>query len=367
MVFSALPTPEKRYYHLLIGTYTSGKSEGIYVYRFDTKTGLFSHEHTATGVTNPSFLVVSTDQKWVYAVNEESGAEAGKVSAFRFDSVTGSMEFINQQPSGGGAPCYLSLSANGQHLLVGNYAGGSLSVLPIQKNGALGVPIQTIAHSGSSINAERQEKAHVHATVFGPTGDSLYVSDLGTDKIYTYSYQPQAAHPLTPASVPFTLVEPGSGPRHLVFNQQGTYAYLVHELSATVAVFRHESGSLTHLQTLPLAESGFTGEQGGAELQLSTDGRFLYASNRGNANEITVFAVDQEQGRLRTLGRQSTLGRSPRHFQIAPGGHFLLAANQDSDTVVLFKRDPLSGLLSPADSQLDIGTPVYLCMTPVKL
>jgi 6-phosphogluconolactonase len=366
IILMAQAKKENRYYHLLVGTYTNGMSEGVYVYRFDAKTAKLSHEHTAKDVTNPSFVIVSADQQYAYAVNEQSGEKKGMVSAFRFNPANGSMEFINQQPSGGGDPCYLSLSPEGRHLLVGNYTGGSVSVLPVLADGPLKAPIQTIVHEGSSINPDRQEKAHVHSTVFGPQGNKLFVGDLGTDKIYTYTYDAEAKQPLRPAEVPFTTVDPGRGPRHLLFNKKGTHAYLVQELNASVAVFKHENGKLQHIQNIPMAASDFEGEQSGAEVRLSPDEKFLYTSNRGDANEITIFAIDLQQGTLKTVGRQSTLGLTPRNFIIDPSGRFLLVANQGSDSVILFERDTNTGLLQPTETRLEVGSPVYLNMTPLS-
>lgn len=353
-------------YHLLVGTYTTGQSEGIYVYRFNSLTGELTHEHTAKGITNPSFVIVSPDQQFAYAVNEQSGENKGMVSAFRFNPADGSMELINQQPSGGGDPCYLSLSPNGKHLFVGNYTGGSVSVLPVQARGSLEAPLQTIVHEGSSVNESRQEKAHVHSTVVGPEGDKLFVGDLGTDKVYTYLYQPEGEQPLKPAETSFTEVAPGKGPRHLLFNRKGTHAYLVQELDASIAVFKYENGKLHQIQSIPMAAEDFEGEQSGAEVRLSPDEKFLYASNRGDANEIAIFSVDEKEGTLSFLNRQSTLGETPRNFIIDPSGRFLLVANQNSNSIILFRRDQESGLLQPTDVKLEVGSPVYLHMTPVK-
>jgi 6-phosphogluconolactonase len=366
LILMAQEKKENRYYHLLVGTYTNGMSEGVYVYRFDSKTGKLTHEHTAKGVSNPSFVIVSANQQYAYAVNEHSGEKEGMVSAFRFNPANGQLDFINQQPSGGGDPCYLSLSPNGKHLLVGNYTGGSVSVLPVQADGSLGAPIQTIVHEGSSINPNRQEKAHVHSTVFGPQGNKLFVGDLGTDKVYAYAYEPEAKKPIQPAEVSFTTVDPGRGPRHLLFNKKGTYAYLIQELNASLAVFQHENGKLQHIQDIPMAASDFKGEQSGAEVRLSPDEKFLYTSNRGDANEITIFAIDQQQGTLKTVGRQSTLGLTPRNFIIDPSGRFLLVANQGSDSIILFERNTTTGLLQPTETKLEVGSPVYLNMTPLS-
>lgn len=360
----AAQTPH-RYYHLLTGTYTSGASEGIYVYRFDTGTGSAVHEYTAKGVENPSFLAVSPGGEFVYAVNELGGGKEGEVSAFRFNSTTGELAFINKQSSEGGSPCYLTLSADGKFLFTANYSGGNLAVHPVNADGSLGAAVQVIQHEGSSVNRQRQERPHVHSVVFSPDGKFLFAGDLGTDKVNAYRYDAAQPVPLAPASPPFTAVAAGSGPRHLVFNKQGTQAYLVQELTATVTVFNHENGRLTPIQEVPMTASGFAGQNGAAEIRISPDGRFLYASNRGDANRLTIYSIDPRSGKLTFEGRQSTLGKTPRNFMISPGGKFLLAANQNSDNIVIFSRDRQTGLLEATGDTLQVGNPVFLLMLPV--
>lgn len=363
LLLAAQPAPKSRYYHLLTGTYTSGKSEGIYVYRFDTETGELSHVHTAKGIDNPSFVTLSPDGRYAYAVNEQSD---GMVSAFRFNQSTGALELLNRQPSGGADPCYLTVDEQSRHVFVGNYSGGSLSVLPILEDGRLGDPVQTIQHKGSSVNEDRQEKAHVHSTVLSHDEQYLFVGDLGTDKIYVYNYRPNATLPLEAASPSFSEISPGSGPRHLLFDASGHYAYVVLELTAEVDVFRHRDGKLEKIQTVPMTADDFEGEVSGAEVRISPDGRFLYASNRGDANEIVAWSIDQQNGTLSFIERYSSGGETPRNFIIDPSGRYLLAANQDSDSIVVFERDQQKGTLRPTGQKTEVGKPVYLYMEPVK-
>lgn len=366
-MLTAQDNDSNRYLNLLIGTYTSGKSEGIYVYEFDTQTGKLKHKFTSKDIENPSFVTVSSDGKNVYAVNELSGDHPGSVSSYKFDSKTGEMQFLNNQPSGGGDPCYLTIDNQKRHLIVGNYTGGSLSVLPIQEDGSLAAPVQTVQHEGSSANKSRQEKAHVHSTVFTPSQNYLFVGDLGTDKVNAYEYQPANKNePLKPAISPFTQVEAGKGPRHIIFNESGEFAYLVLELTAEVNVYKHSDGKLDHLQTISITTEGFDGEVGAAEIKLSPDGKFLYASNRGDANEIAIFKVNQQNGTLELSGIQSTLGKMPRNFMIDPTGKFLLVAHQDSDSIVIFSRNIETGLLTPIEETIEIGNPVYLKMVAVE-
>jgi 6-phosphogluconolactonase len=369
IVFSLMPLMllaqsdnSSRYYYVLVGTYTSGKSEGIYVYKFDTETGDLLHEYTAAGVINPSFLALSPDKKFLYSVNEHN---SGSVSAFKFNKATAELTHVNQQASQGGAPCYLSTAGNGKHLFTGNYSGGNISVFPIQKDGSLGVVSQIIKHEGSSVNKKRQEKPHVHSTVLTPDEKYLIVGDLGTDKLYAYPYNSNdISEPLAEHS--FTAVTPGSGPRHLVFDTSGKTAYVVQELTAEVGVFRYENGQFDHLQTIPMTAEDFKGEVGAAEIRISPDGKFLYASNRGDANDIVIYAIDQKDGTLSFIDRQSTLGKTPRNFIIDPTGNYLLAANQNSDNIIVFKRDKKTGKLQPIGKQVEVGNPVYLLMTTVE-
>lgn len=366
LLLAAQTSPKSRHYHVLTGTYTHGKSEGVYVYRFDTRTGELSHVHTASGIHNPSFVTLSPDGRYAYAVNEQSGDKEGMVSAFRFNQSTGALELLNQQPSGGGDPCYLTVDKHGKHLFVGNYTGGSLSVLPILTDGRLGDPVQTIEHEGSSVNENRQEKAHVHSTVLTPDEQYLFVGDLGTDRINIYKYNREASRPLQPAEPAYTAVTPGSGPRHLIFNDSGTYAYVVLELTAEVGVFRHRDGKLEQVQTVSMTADDFEGEVSGAEIRLSPDGKFLYASNRGDANEIVAYSVDSQDGTLSFIERQSSGGETPRNFVIDPSGRYLLAANQDSDSIIIFERDQQKGTLRPTGKKTEVGNPVYLKIHPVK-
>ncbi len=365
---SSTAAPADGVYDLIVGTYTGGKSEGLYVYRFDTKTGDATPVSVAKTV-NPSWLVVSADKRFVYAVNELPGdngpaTQRGGVSAFRLDAASGQLTLINEVSSEGNDPCYLSLSPDGRYLLAANYSvaadpGGSFAVLPVREDGSLGTSVLTVHHDGNGPVKGRQDNAHVHSTVFSPDGQYLYAQDLGTDKVYTYRYTPDGSRGLFgPADWRYTSLPAGSGPRHLVFAPGGNYAYLTSELKATVTVLRDEDGKLVPVQTVPLTEPGFKGEVGAAALHLSPDGRFLYASNRGDANEIVIFAVDAANGHLKLVGRQSSLGKSPREFAIDPTGQWLIVGNQNSDTVYVFRRDRETGQLAPNPKRIDIGSPV---------
>lgn len=364
-------------YDLLIGTYTAnGKSEGIYVYRFDARTGQATRISAARTV-NPSYLAVSRDAHHVYAVNELPGdngpaSERGGVSAFAFDAQSGQLTFLNRVSSEGNDPCYLSFSPDSRYLTVANYSvaanpGGSFAVFPLLADGALGGAVLTVHHEGGGPVKGRQDNAHVHSTVFSPDGRYLFVQDLGADKLYAYRYTRDGSRGLvSPTDARYEQMPPGSGPRHLVFDASGHYAYLTSELAGTVSTLLYDDGKLTPLQTLTLAAPGFNGKSGAGAIHLSPDGRFLYATNRGDANEIVVFEVDRADGLLKLVGRQSSLGRTPREFAIDPTGHWLIVGNQDSDTAYVFRRNAETGLLDPNPARLDIGSPVDFKLVPAS-
>lgn len=342
-------------HYLLIGTYTSGKSEGIYVYRFNSNTGDFTPVSIARGIKNPSFLAVGAGNKNVYSVSEGDGQ--GTVTAFSFSN--GNMNLLNARSSGGSGPCYVAVDKTGKWVATGNYGSGSFAVLPIEANGSLGEPSSVMVHQGKSVNAQRQEKAHVHATVFSPDNKYLFVPDLGMDKVMAYAFDEKTGK-LSNATPAFAASNPGNGPRHLDFHPSGKYAYLMEEMSGTVNVFSYKNGKLTAIQNITSHPAGYKGAIGSADIHVSPDGKFLYASNRGDANSIAVFSINQKNGQIKPVTYQSTLGKTPRNFNLDPSGNFLLVANQNSDNIVIFKRDKKTGMLTPLEKQIQVPNPVCI-------
>ena len=343
-------------HYLLVGTYTSGKSEGIYVYKFNSETGSFSQVSTAKA-DNPSFLAVSPNEKFIYAVNE-NGNDKGSIAAYAFDKNTGQLSFLNKQSSGGDHPCYVNIDKSGKWVVAGNYSGGSLAVFQAMSDGALLPSSQVINHEGQSANKQRQDKAHVHSTVFSPDDKYLFVPDLGLDKVMIYPFDSRSGK-LDPASSSFAQTEPGTGPRHFTFDPSGNYAYLIEELSGNVHAFSYKDGKLTSIQTISAIPADYKGSVGSADIHVSPDGKFLYASNRGESNTIAIFSVAKD-GKLTLVGHQSTLGKTPRNFNFDPSGNFLLVANQNGNNIVIFKRDKKTGLLSPLEKQIEVPNPVCI-------
>jgi 6-phosphogluconolactonase len=345
--------------YLLIGTYTNGKSEGIYVYTFNSSNGSFEYKSKIKS-PNPSFLAIAPNQQYVYAVYEEGKDKGGgSVAAYGFDKKTGELHFINQQLSGGDHPCYVAADKTGKWVTAANYTGGSLSVLPVRADGGLDPASQTIQHTGSSIVKERQEKAHVHSTFFSKDNRFVFAPDLGMDKLMIYSFNDSSGR-LAEAPQPFAASAAGSGPRHITFSPNNRYAYLMQELNGTVTAFRYNNGHLAAIQTISAAKPGFKGFMGSADIHGSADGRFLYCSNRGDANTITIFKINPANGKLTAVGYQSTLGVAPRNFSLDPSDNFLLVANQNSDNIIIFKRNKTTGLLTDTGKKIEVGNPVCL-------
>jgi 6-phosphogluconolactonase len=346
-------------YFLFVGTYTSGASKGIYVYRFNPSTGNVSLASTIAA-ENPSYLALSPDGNNLYSVNENGGDKPGGVSSFAFDKSTGNLRLLNMQPSAGDHPCYISVDEKKQHVVAGNYSGGSLSIFPVAGNGSLEPASQIIVHAGKGADPKRQEKAHVHAVIFSPDQNRLFVPDLGLDKVLAYDYNPKATKPLNEMPEQHIKTSPGSGPRHLVFHPTRPFAYLVEELTGTVSAYRYDNGRLVFLQRLSSFAKGHKGEKGSADLHVSPDGRHLYVSNRGKVNNLAIFLIESSIGTLRLKGFQSTGGLTPRNFIIDPTGNFLLVANQNSNNITVFKRNSSSGMLTRLKNAIEVPNPVCL-------
>jgi 6-phosphogluconolactonase len=344
--------------YLLVGTYTATTSKGIYVYSFDTSNANTSLLSVAA-TSNPSFLTVSSNKKYVYAVGENVDSTitpvGGSVTAFSFNN--GMLTKINAQPSGGKNPCYVTINKTGKNIFVGNYSSGSLASLTINVDGSLNASNQIITHSGNSINKKRQEAPHVHATVLSPNNKFLYVPDLGIDKVVCYAINKKTGV-LTNTSAAESL--PGSGPRHFTFAPNDKFAYLMEELTGTVVCYKVNGTNLKFVQRISSHPSDFKGTIGSADIHVSPDNKFLYCSNRGDANSIAIFAVDKNTGTLTNVGFHSTLGKSPRNFNFDPSGNFLLVANQNSDEIVIFKIDKATGLLNDTGKKITVPKPVCL-------
>jgi 6-phosphogluconolactonase len=349
-----------------VGTYTQGRSEGVYLLRLRLASGELKLVGSTHGVVNPSYITLDVRRRFLYAVNEVeefAGRKSGAVSAFAVDQRTGALRFLNQQPSQGGAPCYVTADGSGRFVLVANYVGGNVAVLPVLKDGTLGAPTDVKQHQGSGANRERQEGPHAHCIVLDRANRYAYSCDLGTDKVMVYRFDARGGR-LTPNEPPASPMRPGAGPRHLTFHPGGKFAYVLNELNSTVTAFAQDRarGTLKELQTVGTLPAGFAGANTAADIHATPDGRFLYCSNRGH-DSIAAFGVDATTGGLRPIGHTPTAGKTPRNFAVDPTGTYLLAANQNSDTIVTFRIDPPTGTLQPTGHTAEVPSPVCLKLT----
>jgi 6-phosphogluconolactonase len=349
-------------YFLFVGTYTTGKSKGIYVFKFNSKNGELQWMGNTDSSANPSFLAIARDGKHIYAVNEVSQAQMGYIACYAFDSATGKLDFVNKQPSGSEHPCHVSLTKNGKWLAAANYTGGSLALLPLNADGSIQPLAQHIIHKGKSVDPKRQDKPHVHSVFFSPDEKYLLTPDLGTDQVSIYQFNTKAKTPLTPAPVPYIQSEPGAGPRHLDFSPDGKFLYVIEEIGGMVSAYSYKNGTARFIQRIATHPLDYKGLPGSADIHISPDGKFLYASNRGEENNLAIFSIDAATGKLSNAGYQSSMGSGPRNFMIDPSGNFLLVANQNTNNIVVFKRDLTTGTLQQTLQQIEVPNPVCLKM-----
>jgi len=365
------PTTIETKYFVYVGTYTEdgSTSKGIYAYRFDSDSGQLTSIGLAAPTTNPSFLAVHPNHRFLYAVNETGnykGQKSGAVSAFAIDHTTGKLTLLNEVASGGADPCYITVDKTGKFVLVANYTGGSASVFPIRQDGGLDEASAFIQHSGHGTNPKRQEGPHAHSIDLSPDNRFAIVDDLGLDETLVYKFD-AVKGTLTPNDPPFAKAAPGAGPRHFALHPNGKFGYVINEMGSTVSVFSFDAanGVLRPLQTISTLPKGFAKQNDDAEIAVHPSGKFLYASNRGH-DSIAVFAIDSNDGKLKLLEYVSTKGQSPRHFEIDPAGSLLFAENEKSDSIVVFRIDARSGGLTPTGKTLDVSQPVCVKFVPVE-
>ncbi len=353
---------------LYVGTYTNKTSEGIYVYKFDSETGTLDKLHTVKNVEQPSYLTIDANRNFVYAVNETEeyeGKKSGAVSAFAINQKTGDLKFLNKVPSLGGAPCYISVSKNGKFALVANYLGGNVSVFPIEADGKLGVSIDLEQHSGSGPHKNRQEAAHAHSINLDAKNNHAFACDLGADKIFIYEFDAKNGKLKANPNQKFYQTKSGAGPRHLAFHPNSAFVFVVNELDSTISSFHFDEKkeTLKEIQTVLTLPENFSGANTCADIHVSPNGKFLYATNRGH-DSLVVFEIDKKTGKLKYVEHTPTGGKTPRNFIIAPNGKFLLAANQNSDSIIVFKIDERTGKLTKTANKAEVSMPVCLKLIP---
>lgn len=355
---------------LFVGTYTrrephvEGKSSGIESLLFDLDRGTLSDAHTVADMENPSFIAIHPDGTALYAISEVAdfkGEPAGSLTAFAIDQDTHELTALNQRSVKGIGPAYVTIDSTGSHVIVANYGGGSVCVLPVQPDHSLGSASAFVQHEGDSVNPQRQEAPHAHSAVLDPTDSYLLVADLGIDKVMIYRYDAENGS-LAPNPVqPWARTKSGAGPRHIVFHPSQQYVYVINELDSTIIAYAYdtEKGAMSEVQTVTTLPNGWEGRNYTADIHIHPTGRFLYGSNRGH-DSIAIYDLDSETGLLSNYRFVHSGGEYPRGFIVEPTGAYALVANQNSSNIVVFAIDAESGDLKATGEVADVPTPVCI-------
>ncbi|PIF30608.1 6-phosphogluconolactonase (cycloisomerase 2 family) [Flavobacterium sp. 9] len=338
--------------YVFLGSYNPDKTaESIQVYQLDTINGKLSKITAVKNVVNPSYLTLSPNGKYLYACTETKTPNAGSVSSFEFNPENKTLTFLNSQKSGGENPVYVAVHKSGKWLVNGNYTEGSVSVHPLLEDGKIDSLAQNFQYMDGSIHKERQTRSHIHSTVFSPQNDYLFLPDLGADKIRCYQFDATQKQPLVETDHPFIKTDLEAGPRHFTFHPNQKFGYCIEEMAGAISVYQYENGILTKIQRINTHPDKIKEGFESSDIHISPDGKFLYATNRGKENNIAIFSIDQN-GLLKNIGYQSTLGEHPRIFAIDETGKFLIATNVLTGNVVVFKRNSKTGLLKKVGKEV---------------
>ena len=349
---------------LWLGSYCNQDEEGIRVYRFNQHTGDYTYLTGFSGLANPSFVWVARDGRHFYAVGEEDDPETSSANAFILDPDKPEIQRLSSQSNHAGAACNIILSPDERTLFTSSYGSGCVTEFPIRKDGSLGNDF-VLKFSGHSVNPERQDHPYIHAVNFTPDGKYLLANDLGMDQIHVFKMRERAASdtlpilsdgelPTTPVGETYNVaVDPGAGPRHLAWSPNHKNAYLLSELSGQLFVLKYENERLSVIQTL---QADTLNAGGSADVHVSPDGKFVYASHRLEGDGITIWKVNPEDGTLTKVGFLPT-GFHPRNFGITPNGELLLCACRDSNKVQIFRRDKETGLLTDTGQAIEMSRP----------
>jgi 6-phosphogluconolactonase len=381
-------------FFMYVGTYTGFKyvhhsktwgvgeshSKGIYVSRFHAATGEISEPELAAEVVNPSFLTISPNHRFLYAVSEDPLSlgppldHSSYVSAFAIDQTTGKLRLLNTAPASGTSTCFISIDKTGKFVMMANFGSGSVSVVRIKEDGSLGELTAFIQNVGGSVDPSIQTAPHPHWIGVSPDNHYVVVSDLGMDKVQIFRFDAETGK-LSPPDPPFATVYPAGGPRHFAFDPAGKFGYQLSEMSGIVDVYAWDpsKGALTGVQRAHTVPHDFFGGNHSGELEIHPNGKFLYESNRRTQSEfvrgpesIGVFAIDPANGMLSPVEQVDSGGIMPRNFKIDPTGAYLLSANQLTNNIVLFKIDVATGRLSRTGKEIKVDTPVCIQFARIR-
>jgi 6-phosphogluconolactonase len=339
-------------YTMLVGSYNTDTSSGITSFAFNGTTGAFK-KLANLPLNNASYL--SVNNNYVYAVleNQDTNGTGGDVAVAKLHK-NGALQLLQTTSTQGNHPCHIAIQKN--TLAIANYSTGNASVYQLVADTLQHQ--QTLQHSGSGPDTTRQKSPHAHHVLFN--NNQLYITDLGADKIFAYNQTYNGYVPNTTLTINAT---PGTGPRHIVLHPNKKYLYALNELTGSITQYHFKAGTWQTLNTINAQPSTYTGKPSGAAIVLSNNGKFLYSSNRGTSNTISIFSVNQKTGTLTNIGFTPTLGLKPRNFNLTPNGKFLLVAHQDSNDITIFARNTTTGLLTATGNKINIGKPVCIVFT----
>ncbi|GGG50894.1 6-phosphogluconolactonase [Croceivirga lutea] len=337
------------------------------MYEFDDTTGAVELLYEQPQTTNPSFLKISDDGRYLYSVMESQLPTHGKVAAFSVDSLTGKLQLLNMQDSGGRNPAHLALHPSGMYLVNSNYTDAGISIFNINSGGSLDPHYQLLEFKDSSVIKGRQDAAHLHSTNFSPDGQFLFGQDLGADKIRAFEVIDTETGSLRLQASKEISLKPGSGPRHFTFHPNGKFGYGISELSGKVTAYHYSDGDLVFLEDY----ASYATKQDlyrAADIHISPDGRYLYTSNRGpKEDSIAIFSIDSDSGKLSLVGHEPTYGKHPRNFCLSPSSKHLIVANQFSNTIMIFERNETTGILTKLPQEIKMDNPSTLQMHTYQL
>jgi 6-phosphogluconolactonase len=353
---------------VFFGTHNSGATRGFYEGHFDTATGRLTVPTFEVRSDGCAYFVISPDGKHLYTCNSVTNfggtQHMGAVSAFAMDAATGKLTLLNQLPSGGEDPSYISLDNTGKFALVANYQGnrvpgegGTVTVFSINPDGSFGKQTAFDQHKGTSVDPSRQKQAYAHSIITDPSNKFALCPDLGLDKVFVYKFDEKTGT-LAPNDPPFVTVKPGTGPRHVIFHPNGKIVYVIHEMGSMITSFNWDGqkGALTAFQEISTLPPDFKGASTCAEIRITADARYVYASNRGH-NSIAQFTVDPQSGKLTFVQTVPSGGQTPRNFEFDPAQHWMLVTNHDSNNAVVFKIDPATGKLTQTGDPVAVTYP----------
>jgi 6-phosphogluconolactonase len=356
-IFSLQSCAQK--YALLVGTYDAANSSGIFVYDFDKKTGATTLQSNAV-LPNASYLAISPNQKYVYAVSEKRDSAklgGGKIAAFSFNKSAKTLTKLNDVSTMGNNPCHITTDNTGNFVVAANYSSGNFVMYSTTNDGSLHELKENIQHKGKSKDTTRQKEPHAHGAFFYTDYTQLYITDLGIDKTMCYQFENGK---LKPHEIPSLNEKPGNGPRHLAIHPTGKYMYVLNELNGTISTYFRYNDSWEFLGTTFTEAPTYTGASSAAAIVISNDGKFVYTSNRATANDIAIFSCDPKSGALQLVAHQSSLGLKPRNINLDPTNQFLLVGNQDSNSIIVFKRDKKTGLLTDTNQNITVAKPACI-------